>query len=412
MTGTSDSETGQVQQPASSAPPAPQPAVDRSHRSASIDALRAVAALAVVGYHTQFLPRTGPASGFAHAVMYNLDAGVQLFFVISGLLIAGPFVERLVEGRPETDLRAYAVRRAARILPAYWLALLLSAIAGVSAAWWQWGVHIVLFQEPIPHQIDAILTPAWTLHVELVFYLLVPLGCLLLRRRRQGAVPLGTVAGAILAVWAASTLFEAASASIHGRTLYGLATHSVPATLGLFCPGILVALARTRAARSAGGAWAAWRRFMARPLPVAVVAGVLVLLALRVSVSSSLVVVEMRRPLFAVAGGLLLALVLEAGPQLHRVLRPLAPLGVISYSIYLVHTIVRRELLDHGVLPGSGWSVLPARAALIGAVSVAVAALMYLLVERPAMRWAAGRTRRRTVVEVPATLAAVPAAAE
>ena len=60
-------------------------------------------------------------------------SGVYLFFVLSGYLISGPFLNALARGRRLPMLAGYAVRRAARILPAYWIPLV--AIVLVAPPW-------------------------------------------------------------------------------------------------------------------------------------------------------------------------------------------------------------------------------------------------------------------------------------
>ena len=382
-----------------------------ARRSSSIDALRAVAALAVVGFHALLLAATGPGGGLGHAVATNLDAGVELFFVISGLLIAGPFVRALVDGGPLPVTRAYALRRASRILPAYWVALVVVAGTGVGAAWWQWGLYATLLQNPVPGQIEAILPVAWTLHVEAVFYILVPVVAVVASRRLAGrTVPVRTAALTVAAVWLASAVFEAASGLVRSSDWSRVAVDSVPATLGLFCPGILLALATSEAARGAG-AWRRWRSLAGSSRAMGVTAASAAVLGIGMAQSGWGPVVELRRQAFAVAAVALLALVLEGGPRLRRVLRPLAPLGVISYSIYLLHWSVLRELGRHGVHPSAGLATYPLRAAVLGAVTVVCAAVCYLLVERPAMQWAAGRTRRPAGV-APAVLVPLPATAD
>jgi peptidoglycan/LPS O-acetylase OafA/YrhL len=49
--------------------------------------------------------------------------GVGAFFVLSGYLLARPFWTALDAGEPMPSIRTYALRRAARILPGFWLAL-------------------------------------------------------------------------------------------------------------------------------------------------------------------------------------------------------------------------------------------------------------------------------------------------
>src|SRR3954462_12451136 len=88
-----------------------------------LDPLRAVAALAIVVTHTAEL------GGFnrAHALgawTVRLDSGVTVFFVLSAFLLYRPFVAARLDGPPGPRVLRYARRRALRILPAYWVALI------------------------------------------------------------------------------------------------------------------------------------------------------------------------------------------------------------------------------------------------------------------------------------------------
>lgn len=83
------------------------------HRDAGLDALRAIAALMVFVHHAQ-LP-------FVSDWISGLSAGVLVFFALSGYLLYRPFVVARTTGR-DVDLAAYAVRRLARIMPAYLVA--------------------------------------------------------------------------------------------------------------------------------------------------------------------------------------------------------------------------------------------------------------------------------------------------
>ena len=73
--------------------------------------------------------------------MQELNVGVDVFFVISAVLLYAPFVAAHLDGRPHPSLRTYATRRIFRIYPAYWVALAvilpLSPIFGFRGPW-QW----------------------------------------------------------------------------------------------------------------------------------------------------------------------------------------------------------------------------------------------------------------------------------
>ena len=79
-----------------------------SLRLTGLDVMRGVAALMVFAHHVQVPGNPALASG--------LDAGVLIFFALSGYLLYQPFVAARQAGET-IDLWVYAIRRAARILP-------------------------------------------------------------------------------------------------------------------------------------------------------------------------------------------------------------------------------------------------------------------------------------------------------
>jgi peptidoglycan/LPS O-acetylase OafA/YrhL len=172
--------------------------------------------------------------------------------------------------------------------------------------------------------------------------------------------------------------------------------------VGLFCPGVLLAVARTDAVQ------ARWRTALHRlnsprvrafgPLlaVVAIFGAYMVRHAGDIEVRLTLVA-EWRRQPAAIAAMVVMALALSArGPTWHVVARVLAPLGTISYGVYLYHWVVLRTLVDRHVFPLAvpGWAGLLAKVGLALALTLPLALLSYLLVERPAMRWAARRSAR------------------
>jgi peptidoglycan/LPS O-acetylase OafA/YrhL len=102
----------------------------------SVDALRAIAALMVLVSHAGALALVEPTGVAKHAS--RLGVGVWIFFAASGYLIAGPFLRALLEGRSTPRVGRYALRRAVRILPAYWVALaaILLLVTGSALSHW------------------------------------------------------------------------------------------------------------------------------------------------------------------------------------------------------------------------------------------------------------------------------------
>ncbi len=118
---------------------------------------------------------------------------VIVFFVISGFLLYRPFAAARAGGRPRPSTGLYSRRRALRILPGYWTALTLLAIfpgvVGVfTGDWWRYYGYLQLYSA---HARNGGIQVAWTLCVEVTFYIALPLWAMTIRRL-PGA---GTVGG-------------------------------------------------------------------------------------------------------------------------------------------------------------------------------------------------------------------------
>ncbi len=323
-------------------------------RVGNIDVLRAAAALAVLVGHAYALGGRGipvKAQYVYDVPMITLATGVWLFFGISGYVISKPFVDRLLRGEPLPDLRGYAVRRTARIFPLYWIALTATIVLGSRdpTLGWQYPFHYLLLNNLIPGREGALFSVAWTLTLEFIFYIAVPLLALTVRASRRPASP-ERLALLVVASWAGSVGFTAVS-DLQGDGTLGLWLRgSFPAMWQMFCPGILLAVAP----HLCDPAWRRWlvqlpasrtgRRLMIFCLVVAAVVSAAA--PLRFGVVSYQLFVDATRPLFAVGYGLLVATALRARP-LGRQGGSLLTLGLISYGIYLLHAVVLEFLLHH-----------------------------------------------------------------
>jgi peptidoglycan/LPS O-acetylase OafA/YrhL len=170
-----------------------QPSGEPRSRLWEIEGLRAVAAWSIVIFHVWVF--TSPAVfewnlGPLTAFVSPLQSGVTLFFVLSGFLLYRPVGAALLDGEKGPATLAYLRNRALRILPAYLVVLLIvgfvlrSASLGVSGGSVLGGpltgdktlvLDVLLLQTYVPHAIWSGILPAWSLTVEVAFYVLLPL---------------------------------------------------------------------------------------------------------------------------------------------------------------------------------------------------------------------------------------------
>ena len=155
-----------------------------------IDGLRFIAILAVFLFHLGIFVHANsplqPGGGWVEVALGHLidkgALGVQLFFAISGFILALPFAAHFLEGRPALPMRQYYLRRVTRLEPPYLinLAVIFALIVLV-----QHQSALALFPNLLasagyvsyltaghPSEINSI---AWSLEVEVQFYLLAPL---------------------------------------------------------------------------------------------------------------------------------------------------------------------------------------------------------------------------------------------
>src|SRR5262245_20867926 len=108
--------------------------MEKTARLGGADFMRAVACLMVLAHHLSLRMDFYKVTD-ALALPFNLarfgNYGVSVFFVLSGFLLSRPFWLALDAGRPQPSLRIYAMRRAARILPGFWVALTIGFILSV-----------------------------------------------------------------------------------------------------------------------------------------------------------------------------------------------------------------------------------------------------------------------------------------
>lgn len=201
-----------------------------------IDSFRFIAIAFVIFYH--LLQKTHLYLLKDPSLMTSrLNRGVQLFFTVSGFVLALPFAKFWLKKGRKVDLKMYFLRRLTRIEPPYLVSVLLCLV-----------VLIVVKREPVgmlmPHflatlfymhsaiyaALSTINPVVWSLEVEIQFYLLVPLLVYVFAIRDK------RIRRTVLVV---STL----ALSVFGLSLNGhyRSSHSLVGTLQFFIAGFLLA---------------------------------------------------------------------------------------------------------------------------------------------------------------------------
>ena len=365
-------------------------------RMASIDGLRGIAALSVFVFHgwlyTMPEPRASNRSTIGDYAAHELRLGLVLFFVLSGYLLSRPWFAAALDERRPPDLRRYLRARAARIAPAYYVALigsigLLWGLSGTPGLRLPPAAELPLFfvfaQNTSPSSVMKLNPPMWSLAVEVSFYALLPvIGWLAVRmaprRRAQALIPLSLLALGVAWNWWISGLGV-------GMTF----SKTLVAMLPYFALGMLGALAMHGRKPSP----AARRAMLAAGLTFVLADATIKAAVPAAGIDATHVFIVVRDVLSAVGFALIIAAA-AAAPH-GRLLgnRVLAGLGTISYGFYLWHVPVIVFLRGHGLLPLDPFvGTLVA----LGPV-IAVSALSWFAIERPIIAWAARRNERARV---------------
>jgi peptidoglycan/LPS O-acetylase OafA/YrhL/cellulose synthase/poly-beta-1,6-N-acetylglucosamine synthase-like glycosyltransferase len=353
------------------------------------DGYRALAAIVVVVFHAYQNNRdqvTGrwPLEGTVwHNAILALDFAVDLFFVQSAFLLGRPYLQAcLTEGSPHSA-RAFLIGRAARILPLYYLIVLLVwAITNpvLPGDWRDLVLHLTFTQTFSQDKIFYTDGPAWSLAVEMQFALLLALlGFLAQRacaRLRSRSARVALLLAGIGVLWVGCQFYRwFAVFQWHTPDTYWPAWFSLPAKLDVFADGLFLALLAVVGVRL-------------RSVVVRWFAG-LTGVALLVGVGIVRTWPEIPEVFVHGVNGIACALLQGAtilggspGPRWART-RVMVAMGGLSYSLYLWHEPVLRVLRSNGLLPppGSVPALVVTVAFLLAAASV-VAWLSYHAIER------------------------------
>jgi peptidoglycan/LPS O-acetylase OafA/YrhL len=302
--------------------------------------------------------------------------GVNLFFVLSGFLITGILLDS--KAKPYFYRRFYT-RRVLRILPAYYLLLILLLVLHSSSLAFAGLSFLYLANVTSFFGVTSAYGPLWSLAVEEHFYILWPMIVRNLSGRK-----VAWVAGVIVVIVPVARAIAFALGYRNGLDWY---TWFVADGLAL---GAMLAVGlRTGVTRSCAGKWCGALFAFAI---VAAMAGLPFGLGTRNRLLGAALQLSIVNIFFA---GLLLAfLILGTGPvKTYINLKPLRFLGYISYGLYLDHLLIFR-LYDRaclkywsGLMPCRGhFELVVLRFLVGGTVAVAAAYFSRRFFEEPFLR--------------------------
>ena len=154
---------------------------------ALLDGVRAFACLFVIWYHINLITRAShlwdprpSAHPLLNSFQYFGTYGVTLFFVLSGFLLFLPFAKALLFEQTWPSVRQFYARRVFRILPAYYLSLILMILLFQQQYvqpehWKELGLFFTFFMDSSHATFRKLNGPFWTLAVEWQYYLFLPL---------------------------------------------------------------------------------------------------------------------------------------------------------------------------------------------------------------------------------------------
>ncbi|MET0911539.1 MAG: acyltransferase [Ilumatobacteraceae bacterium] len=351
----------------------------RAAHHASLDGLRAIAVALVVLFHA------GATSGLP-GLLPGGFVGVSVFFTISGFLVTSILL-RESAGTGSIDFGRFWARRVKRLWPAslavvtstvvlastYWSGMQASdAIAGIFG-YTNWHV-IWSGEDQLLRTIVGPLGPYWSLAIEEQFYVLLTVafvGCL------RTARPVRSLTIVVVVGWCGSLLAQLSISGPQYRLEFGTETRGSEILAGC---GLAILLHRRPDIADRIG------RVLAPAGCVAL--AVIVVIAATNDYDPPWLLHGGYSALSLVSSVLVLSLLVPNRLTSALARRPLAAIGVASYSIYLIHWPVILILTPDRV-GLDGWGLVAVKVAAAGAA----AAVLHLAIEQPLRRaTAANRT--------------------
>ena len=334
-----------------------------SHRSA-FDGLRGLGFLLVITAHIPSVPLFGFLQGWT---------AVWIFLTMSGYLVT-MLMMREEKSIGRIAFGPFLIRRFFRIVPSYWVAILIYWLACYALPPLQDSYPAFMARLPsylafVPEYADtdefSIFTHSWTVGVELKFYLLFPPVVFLMTKNTSLRIAAIAIAAALFTVQG-SFLAEAYCAVLFGAML-------------------ALALERPR-----GYALVAKLTRVPAVVPLALIAGLFALLQYGEQFTA-----------LAAISTYLLAYTIVQEAAVSRVLtwRPLAYLGQRSYGAYLLHFLALR--IGYMVFDGDSTTAGLLAACVCLALTVPGAELLYRTIERPGINYGRQLLGRTRFISVP-----------
>ena len=343
-------------------------------RSARVESLRALAALAVMEGHIFGSAHAyGPTAfdTYLHRALLGGGFGVYLFFVLSGYLLYWPFAREAFASHDRVDLRRYALNRALRILPLYYAVMVILLIVqnhgGTFHLWWTHALFAESYSNATLNSVDGVM---WSLVTELHFYIALPFIAYGIARLARGSLSRATIV--LVALGVASFVLREFT-FLRQPQHSSLLRYQLPSLFWYFAVGMSLAYLRI--------AWERKRPSWLRGPLASSDAWLLAAIPLW-----ALVPHDYGWEWFAAAASFLMVagcvLPLRRG-YLVRALewRVLAFIGVCSYSLYLWHLPIVEHLWSTGAVHSyAGLLAIAVPACLAAAI------LSYLVIESPFLR--------------------------
>jgi peptidoglycan/LPS O-acetylase OafA/YrhL len=409
-------------------------------RLQGIQGLRALAAGSILLLHIVYFS-SPPGGGFELGwfgtyLVPHLPLGLTLLFLLSAFLLYRPFAAAVMRETRVPSLRRYLLKRALRILPAYWFILLFTGLVlrttnvlepdgtrsvGALDDPVLLVLNLAFIQNFFPSTLLTGIGPAWALADVFVFYLVLPLLVLMAfglakrastRERRRLAV---LVPAAVLLLLGLSGKAVAAFVVPGGaweQSWHAVIERSFWAHADFFALGMAVAVLRVDSEDGVLRLPTWWRKAAVAALVlVAVPTAVLTTAEGNADGSTSNYVYD---SLMAIACALFLTLVVLPAQDRPTVLvrlletRLLVVGGIVSYSVFLWQLPLIRWLSVHDFTFAETTGFV-ANVAVIGLLTLALSVFTYRCFEFPALRRKASIGRRSSDERPPVIESTSPA---